>query len=420
MDGESSGGSMDSLSSMNGGREKSEFRARQYPLDISGPFVVYVKPKNVTDKFEIIKITKMIYEKNFLDVNVRQLNSKKIRVTCSTAIDANILIKDKKLAGLNVYAPAVNVETQGVIYLTEDVADFDEFVEDGYGVIEKLNKKIKLIACDRIHKKIEGKLVPTKFIKLIFEGKLLPDYFVIYGLRVKVNPRHPKVFYCDRCLRFGHTIKYCFSKPKCEKCNDAHLTKDCTGISRTPATPESCKVCKKNHDDEKTIEFCTKVRREKAKVANKQSNVRKATFAEMLAALNPNDCDVNEVSNINNSIYDNNDESESIPQKSKKYKKRKRIEDDLVNSVRSDDHHFGGNNSSLNSSNINNDNNRDDNIPTKKNLSFFRQPVLEFLRDYGLPQLFVDLVDKYLLPLIDKFISDVLFRLLGSTSSSHE
>lgn len=38
---------------------------------------------------------------------------------------------------------------------------------------------------------------------------------------------------CKRCLAVGDTQKYCSKEPRCVKCTDKHITKDCTKPENT-------------------------------------------------------------------------------------------------------------------------------------------------------------------------------------------
>ena len=46
---------------------------------------------------------------------------------------------------------------------------------------------------------------------------------------------------CHRCQHFGHATSNCFREPRCVKCEEAHLTKDCTKDENTAATCCNCK-----------------------------------------------------------------------------------------------------------------------------------------------------------------------------------
>jgi len=70
----------------------------------------------------------------------------------------------------------------------------------------------------------------------------------IYNLKhllntvVKVEEPHPRtdIAQCIRCQAYGHTKSYCNHAPKCVKCAEDHLTKDCIKSRETPAR---CVLC---------------------------------------------------------------------------------------------------------------------------------------------------------------------------------
>ncbi|GFS85151.1 nucleic-acid-binding protein from transposon X-element [Trichonephila clavipes] len=65
-------------------------------------------------------------------------------------------------------------------------------------------------------------------------------------LKIKVEPLRPKIgpAQCFRCQGFFHSSKFCTRNPKCVKCGQPHLTRNCTKTSATEAT---CCNCRGNH-----------------------------------------------------------------------------------------------------------------------------------------------------------------------------
>lgn len=59
-----------------------------------------------------------------------------------------------------------------------------------------------------------------------------------------------KITQCHRCQEWGHATTNCNVKPRCLKCAEEHLTKDC---KKTKDTPAKCANCAKNHSANATI-----------------------------------------------------------------------------------------------------------------------------------------------------------------------
>ncbi|GFW78071.1 nucleic-acid-binding protein from transposon X-element [Trichonephila clavipes] len=57
-------------------------------------------------------------------------------------------------------------------------------------------------------------------------------------LKIVVEPLRPKIgpAQCFRCQGFYHSSKFCTRNPKCVKCGQPHLTKDCSKSADTDAT----------------------------------------------------------------------------------------------------------------------------------------------------------------------------------------
>ncbi|GFV22169.1 hypothetical protein TNCV_1920291 [Trichonephila clavipes] len=66
-------------------------------------------------------------------------------------------------------------------------------------------------------------------------------------LKIKVEPLQPKLgpAECFRCQRFLHFSKFCTRNPKCVKCGQHHLTRNCTKSSETDATCCNCQEAAK-------------------------------------------------------------------------------------------------------------------------------------------------------------------------------
>ena len=72
---------------------------------------------------------------------------------------------------------------------------------------------------------------------------------------------------CHRCQNFGHGTKNCNLNPRCVKCGQDHLTKDCT---KTKDTPAVCANCNEQHPANyskctSVIDYVNKIQNSKVK-----------------------------------------------------------------------------------------------------------------------------------------------------------
>ncbi|KAK4877083.1 hypothetical protein RN001_009589 [Aquatica leii] len=117
----------------------------------------------------------------------------------------------------------------------------EEIVQElkGQGVIEAY----------RITRKVEGQILNTPTIKLIFNKNKLPNDIKAAYINVKVRPYIPLPTKCFNCQQFGHPAKFCKSKQMCEcgktphaeeePCLDPPKCINCEGMhtSRSPNCP---------------------------------------------------------------------------------------------------------------------------------------------------------------------------------------
>ncbi|GFW46292.1 RNA-directed DNA polymerase from mobile element jockey [Trichonephila clavipes] len=90
-------------------------------------------------------------------------------------------------------------------------------------------------------------LPEEKEIKAVIRGmpadippqEIIEDLLTVEPLRPKLGPVQ-----CFRCQRFFHSSKYCMRNPKCVKCGQPQITRNCTKTSATDAT---CCNCQGNH-----------------------------------------------------------------------------------------------------------------------------------------------------------------------------
>ncbi|KAF0754065.1 Nucleic-acid-binding protein from mobile element jockey [Aphis craccivora] len=70
----------------------------------------------------------------------------------------------------------------------------------------------------------------------------IPSTLVYSLVRIKVSPSIRSPVQCGNCLRFGHTGRFCRSKPRCSHCSEAnHKLLSCPTATSTDPTGFYCK-----------------------------------------------------------------------------------------------------------------------------------------------------------------------------------
>lgn len=88
-------------------------------------------------------------------------------------------------------------------------------------------------------------ITPTKLVEIKFLSPKLPENLCIFKVIHAVSPSIRSPVQCIRCLRFGHTQKFCRSKQRCSHCSGFDHGID-TCKSRLSTAPQ-CFYCNLNH-----------------------------------------------------------------------------------------------------------------------------------------------------------------------------
>lgn len=125
--------------------------------------------------------------------------------------------------------PSSLIYSLGVIRLDPCVSDDDfwDGLECCYEIIESR----------RITIKRDNTILPTKLVELKFRSSKLPEMLSIFKVIHHVSPSIRSPVQCIRCLRFGHTQKYCRSKERCSHCGEYnHFIDTCENRLSPPPT----------------------------------------------------------------------------------------------------------------------------------------------------------------------------------------
>lgn len=226
-------------------------KVRRYKLDQSGPWIVYIRSGD-GKPLKQVTLSKLIYSRLPKGITrIEQVNAFKLRVTCSDAASANVLVESKFLGTCRLYVPAAEVETDGVVRLSV-AEDVNDLVLYGRGVFDAPGvPDVQIVSAFRMKRRTGGEsqsvnvddVEMSEAVRVTFSGKLLPDRVVLFGLRMPVRVYRPMEMFCDKCLRTGHTQRFCDNAERCAKCSGQHLTTACSAEGILP----TCVVCKGDH-----------------------------------------------------------------------------------------------------------------------------------------------------------------------------
>ncbi len=131
------------------------------------------------------------------------------------------------------------------LHHSTDVKDIkDELTLAGHDVINVMNIHIK--------RKIDDKPTIIKLPLFKVDLKSNDTNQTILDIRqlchcqisVELPRKKTGVPQCNRCQDYGHTKNYCTKTPRCVKCGERHLYKDCQAQK---SSPPKCANCKGNH-----------------------------------------------------------------------------------------------------------------------------------------------------------------------------
>lgn len=231
-------------------------RIRKYDDQHKGPFVVNIRAgKNGLSHMKVSKYLFATY-KNSIS-RVTQVNKHKIQVLFSSAVKANELPLDDNevLKQHRVYIPAELVEIDGLVFISPEDST-EDLMENAVGKFDYLGvAEVPVIDVFRFQVPPKSNQeqaavttstnkTPSSLVRVTFPGTVLPNKLAINGLLLPVKPYKRQVMFCSNCLRTGHTAKYCVVNPRCIKCGEAHLVKECKSTN----AEVKCFLCGGGHD----------------------------------------------------------------------------------------------------------------------------------------------------------------------------
>lgn len=252
-----------------------------------GPFVLFVESKSTVGNgiermhpMALGNLFKRLHPeiKDKMD-RVLKNGKNRIKIIMKDRTSANTLALSEKMKENNFscYIPRFLVTKQAIIRgVYKDLSD-SEILEE-CEVPFHLRNRMKILSVRRFSRRESDKWVPTETVQLTFRTQVLPEYVTLHYVRCKVEPFIPKVLQCSKCLRYGHSTKFCKSASgRCNMCGeDSHETQDCT---KDP--PPKCVHCKGEHKsyvDNKKNAVCPEYKKQEE--IKKVMTLENKTFSE--------------------------------------------------------------------------------------------------------------------------------------------
>ncbi|XP_050547326.1 uncharacterized protein LOC126909010 [Daktulosphaira vitifoliae] len=275
-----------------------------------------VRDQNI-GKLHPLKIGKLFHNKFGGIKQITPIGSR-VKILFDSIKSANACLNSNLLTGMNLKAsiPSTLIYSHGIIRLETSTTE-EEFWEG-------IESPVPIIGFRRIVTKRDSNTpTQTNLVELKFLSSKLPEKLLIFKVIFTVSPSIRSPVICNKCLRYGHTAKFCRSKARCARCgaND-HIGSDCPNKDISTL---SCVHCKGSH--EATDRACPEWSRQKEIkkiMAVENISYNDATFILKNNIVNKtktySDSLSNNVNTINNSSASQNPISlESFPSLSQPY-----------------------------------------------------------------------------------------------------
>lgn len=209
-------------------------RSKLYIDSDKGPFVVHLsgvatednEPKDLHDVIIGHKL-KQYNVKSI--VEIKKVTRRELKIVFKEKAAANCFLKGDvpSRIGLKAYIPNYNILKTGIIF------DIPACYGEKF-LLEEMSSSCPIVDVYRCQKRkfVNGERlnewVPANTVKVTFRGQDVPDE-VTFGYSVrKVKPDVPRVIQCNKCLRYGHPVKYCKqAEMNCVNCGTRHSERPC-------------------------------------------------------------------------------------------------------------------------------------------------------------------------------------------------
>ena len=233
------------------------------------PYRVLFEKKTVENNLNL-PITKFNVGKDLKNNNFNKCVTNILKISRNKAVvfvdninSANSIIDNSSLKSIyNVSVPKYFVSVSGVIAGIPTDINEEDILDDIY------SPNHEILAVQRLKRRINGELVDSMRIKVVFRTNKLPESVRLFCTVSKVRPFFRRISFCNNCLKYNHQESYCRSIKRCQNCTKVN----CTGCQ----SPPKCLYCGLGHKS--SDENCTE--RENQKKINNLMAVNNLIYQE--------------------------------------------------------------------------------------------------------------------------------------------
>ncbi|XP_052565694.1 uncharacterized protein LOC128093325 [Culex pipiens pallens] len=209
---------------------------REYPKSAIGPFAVFFRQQD--SPINLITVADTINRYYSSVERISKENRHTVKVILTDREEANHLPQNPTFTpSYCVYVPCRYVEIDGIV--DEPGLNPTELIKHGVGKFRNPRMdSVRIVRCNQLVKFSSdiNEYLPTKGSRVTFAGTILPDFIEYKRVLIPVRLFIPKVMYCNKCHRYGHTVKFCRNpeQPPQQVCNNCKIThsriSDCTNF----------------------------------------------------------------------------------------------------------------------------------------------------------------------------------------------
>ena len=198
--------------------------------------------ENMPSDFVIYRSLKSLLDTENVNFSV---DKNKITVKAETEAQSKLLLQTSKI-GNEEFMPTdkTHYNTRSATMLLDKLRlgkeETDGFIADA--IKEILTDQHHKVNDVQIYEKLSFKSKQKiKLARITFGQQTIPFFMKIGNKKIYMKEEIPKPFHCRKCLRFGHTKKYCKEEVAlCYRCGQHEHTEECM-------EPLSCFNCRESH-----------------------------------------------------------------------------------------------------------------------------------------------------------------------------
>lgn len=209
-----------------------------------GPFYVSVEKPDINE----LLFGKYLVAKNIKDISeIMRTGKNTIRIKCNNARTANKIIDHRVLKdeGYKCFIPSIFTTSIGIIkYVPLEISPEE--------IKSQIICSYNILNVERMEffDKESKTYKPGQKIKITFRSGSLPSEVKLFYTVRQVTRFIQKPMFCQNCLSYGHSKKFCSNDKKCSNCAEKEEHEVCD-------KPTKCAICKTDNQHKTTDPNCT-------------------------------------------------------------------------------------------------------------------------------------------------------------------